>query len=202
VSGFVVGIDPSLTKTGIGRVHDDGTAAGVQLSHLRPVEKAKRAKHGLPATPTLKERSQCLRVAAEHVVQMARGATLAVVYDPPAGAKMMGPARLDVPGHWWAVIAGLQAEGIPIARTMDVSARKAITGPRPKGESRETVKVQTALAIQKLYPDVEIVSDDVSDALAAAHLGAVALGWGVPTLARHSDVKWSEFPALESAAAA
>jgi hypothetical protein len=42
----------------------------------------------------------------------------------------------------------------------------------------------------------------VADALAAAHVGAVALGWNVPTLARHSDVKWSEFPAMSEQVAA
>jgi len=47
-----------------------------------------------------------------------------------------------------------------------------------------------------------IGSDNEVDAVACAHLGAVALGWPVVTLARHRDVKWTEWPAfLEQAVA-
>jgi Holliday junction resolvasome RuvABC endonuclease subunit len=199
---FVVGIDPSLTKTGIGLVNTDGRAVGCHISHRRPVEKAKRAKNGLPPTPTLEERRLCIQLAADDVFTEVKGADLVVIYDPPAGAKTAGAARLDIPAHWWEIVTKLLRAQVPVARLLDVSARKAITGPRPRGESRETVKMQTALAIQKLYPDVVIESEDVADALAAAHVGAVALGWNVPTLARHSDVKWSEFPAMPEQVAA
>lgn len=195
----VVGIDASLTKTGIGVVVSDGTAVGKHLTHDRPVEKAKRARYGMTDTPTLSERRDCIVRAANQVVNNALNATLAVVYDPTGRALASGAARQDGPGYWWEIVGALLKNNIPVARVMDTSARKAVTGPRPKGESREAAKVATALAVRKLYPTVDIASDDVADALAAAHLGAVALGWKVRTLARHHDVKWSEWPTLPSA---
>jgi Holliday junction resolvasome RuvABC endonuclease subunit len=193
----VVGIDPSLTKSGIGVVTQraDGStlATGALLTHTRPAGKAKRAKLGLPETPTLPERRSAFASAAKDIARATAGASLAVIYDPPANAKVAGAARLDIPALWWAIVSALVRADVPVARVMDVSARKAITGSG-KHEGREAVKVATALAVRKLWPDVAIDSDDVADALAAAHLGAVALGWRVETLVRHRDVKWSEWP--------
>lgn len=198
-ANVVVGIDASLTKTGIGVVASDGTAVGKHLTHDRPVEKAKRARYGMTDTPTLLERRDCIVRAANQVANNALSATLAVVYDPTGSALSMGAARQDGPGYWWEVVAGLLKQNIPVARVMDKSVRKAITGSGEHG-SREANKVATALAVRKLYPTVDIASDDVADALAAAHLGAVALGWKVPTLARHHDVKWSEWPTFPAVA--
>ena len=192
----VVGIDLSLRNTGIGVVREDAVAYGLALPHRRPVEKAKRARLGLTATPLLPEREDCLQALLHDVLEAVGRPTLAVIYDVPNGVKIAGAARVDVPAAWSRVVGSLVRAGVPVATVQDSAARKAITGPRPRRESRETVKLQTGLAIQKLYPDVELASDDVSDALAAAHLGAVALGWQVPMLARHADVKWSEWPVL------
>ncbi len=194
---YVLGIDPSLTKTGVGVVYDDGRVDGQLVKHLRPLEKAKRIKQGLPEKPNLTERRQCIETGGRQVgeaMPWVGRCVLAVVYDPPAGAGALGPARLDMPGMWWELVGMLVDAQVPVARLLDVSARKAITGSG-KNEGREAAKVATALAVRKLYPDVEIASDDVADALAAAHLGAVALGWPVPTLERHRAVKWSEWPA-------
>lgn len=192
----VVGIDLSLRNTGIGVVSEDATAYGLALSHRRPAEKAKRARLGLPVTPLLAEREDCLQALLRDVLEAVGRPLLAVIYDVPNGVKIAGAARVDVPAAWSRVVGSLVCVGVPVATVQDSAARKAITGPRSSGESRETVKLMTGLAIQRLYPDVEIASNDVSDALAAAHLGAVALGWPVPKLARHAEVKWSEWPVL------
>lgn len=193
----IVGIDPSLTKTGIGVITQrvDGTciATGALLKHGRPVGKARRPKLGLPELPTLVERRAAFATAGREVAEAVGRAELAVIYDPPAGAKVAGPARLDIPAHWWAIVAALVRAEVPVARVMDVSARKALTG-KANHDGREGSKVATALAVVKLWPDVVLESDDVADAVGSAHLGAVALGWDVPTLAGHHGVKWSEWP--------
>lgn len=195
----VVGLDLALTKSGVGiitrRADGSTVASGAGIKHERPIGKAKRAAAGLPPDPTLAERRTAFVGAARDLHHYAAGAELVVVYDVPTGVKSAGAARVDIPAAWWAVVGPLVRAGAPVATVLDGSVRKAITGKGQHG-SREANKVATALAVRDLYPDVEIASDDAADALAAAHLGAVALGWSVPTLARHRDVKWSEWPDL------
>lgn len=195
----IVALDLALTKSGVGIVsrRADGStfASGAGIKHERPVGKAGRAKAGLPPTPTLIERRTAFVAAARELHHYAAGAALVVVYDVPTGVKVSGAARVDIPAAWWAVVGPLVRAGVPVATVLDGSVRKAITGKGTHG-SREANKVATALAVRSLYPDLDIESDDVADAVAAAHLGAVACGWDVPTLKRHHDVKWSEWPVL------
>lgn len=200
----VVGVDAALSKSGVGiitlRAVGAPIASGAALKHERPVGKPKRTKVGLPPAPTLAERRECFVAAAREVHHYAAGADLVVVYDVPTGVKTAGAARVDIPAAWWAIVGPLLRSGVPVATVLDGAARKALTGKGSHGD-RSSNKVATALAVRGLYPDLELESDDVADAVAVAHLGAVALGWDVPTLARHRDVKWSEWPTFPDPAA-
>lgn len=193
----VVGIDLSLTKTGIGVVTQrvDGTcvASGALFRHTRPAGKAKRAKLDLPAAATLAERHQAFTAGSRDIRQAVDRAELVVIYQGYTSAPGQGDQRHDVLAMWWSVVGPLLKRGVPVAELHDTSARKALTGKGAHG-GREANKVATALAVRGLWPDVELESDDVADALGAAHLGAVALGWDVETLARHREVKWGEWP--------
>jgi len=54
-------------------------------------------------------------------------------------------------------------------------------------------KAALAVALTRLWPQADVTSSDCCDAAGLAHLGAVRLGWDVPTLQRHRACK-AEWP--------
>lgn len=186
----VVGVDWSLSKTGIGTImkRADGStlASAGKVDHPWPSTKVARAKAGLPEAIPLPERRERFVTAARDVLHYALGAELVVIES----LVMAGPGRnADLIAGWWAVVGPLVREGVPVAEVAASSMKKAIA------DSGKADKATVSVAMVKLWPDLEIGSDDVGDAAGLAHIGAVALGWEVPTLARHREVKWTTWPA-------
>jgi len=54
-------------------------------------------------------------------------------------------------------------------------------------------KAALAVALTRLWPQADVTSSDCCDAVGLAHLGAVRLGWDVPTLQWYRACK-AEWP--------
>lgn len=172
-SGIVVGIDPSLTSTGV-----------VQLRHGKPVAlncfgralhvRAGYAKRAERMTFTLSQTLRAVPRDAELVVMegMAYG----------AGGNHLDP---DVFGLWWHIFTHLHARPVPIAVIPPTTLKVWATGKAAEkvdGKMRRTDKADMIDAAQLHYPDVTIRNGDVADALHAATCGTSRLGYNLPSV--------------------
>jgi Holliday junction resolvasome RuvABC endonuclease subunit len=175
---IICGIDYSLTCTGLALMSQlrDGP---VKLTTGTVTSKGTRAA-------SLPDRHERITTIGKEILHFAGKAELAVIEGLTPGAK--GGSPVDRFAGWWFVVGGLIRRGVPVAVVAPTSLKLAIAG---KGNAD---KAAVAVAVERLWPDTEITSSDVSDAVGLAHLGAVAWGWDVSTLERHRQVKWTEWP--------
>jgi Holliday junction resolvasome RuvABC endonuclease subunit len=180
VSERIVGIDFSLTCTGVGEI--------VRQPGAAPVASAATFGSSGNRADTLPDRHERLTDLANRVVEHCAGARLAVVELPTTGAR--GASPIDRHHAWWLIVGGLVRREVPVATVASTSLKLAIAG------SGRADKAALAIAVERLWPGLDVSSSDVSDAVGMAHLGAVRLGWDVPTLERHHQVKavWPELP--------
>lgn len=168
----VVGLDLSLTCTGIAVCVE--TLGGCVMSADTVTSKGVRAA-------TLPDRYERLAALSKAILDSTRGADLAVIEGPFTGPR--GGSPIDRMGLFWAVAGALIRRDIPVAVIAPTSLKLAISG---KGNAD---KAAVAIAVERLWPGLDVSSSDVSDAAGLAHLGAVRLGMDVPTLERHRQVK-------------
>lgn len=119
---------------------------------------------------TLTERNERILYLRNEILYAAALAELVVTQDPGVGPR--GASAPDRIGLWWAVVGKLlDPEGlaVPVA----VSALTA----RPQSPAADLAGV-----ITPLWPETRLSAPQEAEALALAHLGAVRLGWNVPTL--------------------
>lgn len=192
---MIVGVDLSLAATGIGIVTERvGRPALAAVEEFKTVLKCTGSanKAGHP-TECVADRVVRSRTIAADVWHYARTAELVVIeglFVGPNAGKL-----IDRAATWMRIADRCVAANIPLAVVAPTALKKPITGTG--GAS----KTEMASALLRLWPDVTLKTDNEIDALACAHLGAVALGWDVPTLERHRQVTWTEFPDITSAGA-
>ncbi|WP_051362936.1 hypothetical protein [Amycolatopsis thermoflava] len=176
----VVGIDPSLTGTGLATITStDGPAVRVISSEPTP-------------DPTLIDRDMRLELIVHAVETVAAGADLAVIEGPALGKA--SPHTWERAGLWWRIVNRLIARQVPLAVCPPTVRAKWATGKGNAG------KAPVVAAIARMWPDVELVDDNAADALVFATMGAQRVGLAVP-LARHRDALASvEWPAALQAA--
>lgn len=192
----VVGVDLSIRATGIGvitqRVDRPPIVSAAEFKTVLVKSGPGRGK--VHSTETLRDRVCRSRAIAADVCHQALLADLVVLeglFTGPNAGKL-----LDRASTWMRIADRCIAADVPVAVVAPSALKLAITG------SGRSDKAAMASALARLWPDLVIGSDNEVDAVACAHLGAVALGWPVVTLARHRDVKWTEWPAfLEQAVA-
>ena len=166
--GTVVGLDLSLTCTGIARITTPGpvvTAISIQSTGRR--------------ADTLVDRARRIDTLADKIMEGIGDADLVVMEGPSYGSQ--GGSPVDRHGLWWAVVGALVRSGVPVAVCAPATRAKALAG------HGRADKAAVAAAVCRLYPDVELCNSDESDAVALAHLGAVWLSLPVPTLVRHRE---------------
>jgi Holliday junction resolvasome RuvABC endonuclease subunit len=176
---LIVGLDLSLAKTGVGIITQtvDGRCV---LSHGLCTSEGKRAD-------SLPQRHARLSQLGKDILRYAGNPkTVLVVIEGAISSP--GGSMMDRHALHWFVMGGLVRKEIPIAVIHPTSLKKVIT------DNGKADKVAVSSAMHRLWPDLDAPSSDVTDAVALAHLGAVALGWDVKTLERHKDVKWTEWP--------
>lgn len=173
---YVIGLDLSLASTGVARISSAG-----QLTTQVVESKGKRAD-------TLVDRHHRLTAMTSRILAWDVPPSLAVIEGCVAVA---GGSSLDRHALWWNVVAGLMERNVPVAVIAPSSLKKAIAG------HGRADKVAVAMAISRMYPadQDQLTGNDVADAAALAHLGAVRLGWDVNALERHKElVKFTVWP--------
>lgn len=175
----VVGVDPSLTATGIAGA---GHALCWAITHPSKGHNA----------DTLAERDKRLARITDTVAEHASGARL-VVIEGPALSRGAGSSTWDRAGLWWRIVHRLHAAEIPVAVCPPSTRCKWATG---RGNAD---KAAVAVAVARMWPAATLDDDNQADALALATMG---MQWAESTfyrLERHSvalrAVKWPIFGA-------
>jgi len=169
----VCGIDYSLTCTGIA-IATLLANGQVKMNTSTVTSKGKRAA-------SLVDRHARITQIGQDILHHARVADLVVIEGMTPGAK--GGSPHDRAAGWWWVVGGCIRAEVPVAVVAPTSLKLAIAG------SGRADKASVAVALSRLWPDVDVTSSDVSDAVGLAHLGAVYLNWPITTLERHRQVK-------------
>jgi len=196
----VVGIDMSMTRTGIGiitltatgEVIASGDVFRSPLVKTGPLKMNKsKANPKLVPTESLHDRRIRAKAITADACRYAVGAELVVIEGLFAG--MSAGHLIDRSGVWWRIVDRCLAKGTPVAVIAPAALKKPITGRG--GSAKDPVdKAAMAAAVLKLWPGLENISGDLVDAVALAHLGAVLLRWPVETLQRHQEANWTELP--------
>lgn len=180
----IVGLDLSLTSTGIARL-----VVGPDVEHTAGVRRV-TSKPPPPAQVTLSTRSLRLRRIAGDVYNVTSGADLVVV-EGPSYASDSGAAH-DRAGLWWLIVGRLTGTGHPVIEVPPSTLKTYLTG---KGNAP---KDQVLAAVVRRYPAVDVTGNDEADSLGLAAMGARFVGYpiepdGLPkTHTRAMDaVRWT-----------
>lgn len=181
----VLGIDSSLSGTGVAIVGDGDPHTAI----LRTA--------GRRADPVPVMDARLTRIS-DFVLDHAAGVTLAVIEGASHGSR--GGSPWDRAGLWWRIVHRLLAADIPVAVCPPTVRAKWATGV---GSGPKATKPLVAVAVARLWPNVEAGSDDEYDALGMATIGAQHLGLDVPSRAHHAaarrSVAWPDLPAVVAA---
>ena len=178
----VVGLDLSLTRTGIASVYKTGIAAPTWFVDSIPSKGEKDAN--------LRERHLRLDALTSGIrCEVIDRSPSLVVIEGPALARV-GGSNHDRSGLWWLVVNTLMAACVPVAVCPPKSRAKYATGNCNAG------KDEVLLAVSRRYPQVSIRNNDEADALVLAAMGARHLGCPVESslpkthLAALPGVEW------------
>ncbi len=176
----VVGIDPSLSSTGIaiGRTGPDGFDVGVQL--------VKSLGHFSDSLPMRRARLGLLASQITDVVNAAQPDL--VVIESPSLASKFGHAH-DRSGLWWLIVYELAGK-FGVVEVPPSNRMKYATG---KGQAAKDVVLT---CVVRRYPQVPITGNDEADALLLMAMGMRSLGHPIeaPLPQSHRDamtkVRW------------
>lgn len=165
----IVGIDLSLTATGLASIDNNDGVLSVQTEVIETK----------PDDGTLYGRHIRLESIAAAVARFSKHATLVVVEGPSYSSA--GRGTWDRAGLWWWVVSVLTLTGTPMVEIPPTTAKKWATN---NGGAK---KPAVAVAIGRLWPDVSLRDDNDSDALVLATMGAQRLQWDVPVKSWQPD---------------
>jgi crossover junction endodeoxyribonuclease RuvC len=151
----VIGLDLSLTSTGVAVATQDGAVTDRITS--KPVPNA-----------TLEDRDERLWGIRARVLDHASGADLIVVEGPSYGSTT--GHQHDRAGLWWLVVDALLRRGQRIVEVPPSSRMKYATG---RGNAS---KDDVLSAVIRRYPHIDVNGNDEADALILAAMGARWLG--------------------------
>lgn len=155
-----VGIDPSLTCTGIAMI--DTTNGHVVTRRFKT----------RPAGASLKARRNRLREAVAGILAPIPTRVVVSVIEVPAFGRQFGALGERVALYWW-LVDQLMARG-PVVEVSPSQRAKLATG------HGNASKDDVVTAIRALFPDAWIPDDNVADAMALAWAGATWLGADMP----------------------
>ena len=155
---IILGIDPSLTSTGLAVVDtEDRLVVDVQTV---------LSKGG--KSDSIEQRLDRIRRISAHVMTVGFRADL-VVIEQPAYSRTAGHMH-DRSGLWWFLVnSALGSQRIVVEVAPTTRARYA-TGRGNAG------KDEVLLAVAKRYPHVDVTNNNEADALVLAAMGADHLG--------------------------
>lgn len=151
----VLGIDPSLTSTGLAWIGPDG---GPQL-HTSATKAAGKG--------TDRKLARLWR-QVHAVMDVAARADLVLIEAPSFGSH--GSATRDLAGLWWLIVAELRAAEVALGVVAPAALKRWATG---RGNAD---KFAVGQAIGRRWPDVPLANPDEADALVLASMGLHHLG--------------------------
>lgn len=165
---IVVGLDLSITSTGVATVAYDPTdgrhTVELQTITSAPAPKPRDAK-GKLEPQTLADREQRLTRLRQAIVGQCRGADLVCVEGPSFGSNNSG--TWDRAGLWWLVVTGLARLEVPHVDVPPATVKKFACDKGNGG------KADVAAGITRLWPNEYPHGDDQMDALTLASIGLV-----------------------------
>lgn len=165
IQPIFVGLDLSLTSTGVAIIHGDKVTVDRLVSRPKP-------------SPTTGDQaSRIAHIASELITRIPLSHQTFVGVEGPSYASTGSGAHI-LGGLWWCVRAQLEAYGLDTIVIPPASVKKYATG---KGNA---AKDEVLAAIIRRYPDVEVRGNDEADALAIAMLTARYHGHPADDVAR------------------
>lgn len=154
---LVVGIDPSLTATGVALLQVECGLCTVRTVHSRPIRSA------VPAELATIRRMNSIR---DHVNSLPGTPPAMAVIEAPAFSKNNGMAH-ERAGLWWKLYE-LAAEvwQVPVIVVKPNVRAKYATGKGNAG------KDEVLLAVSRRYPDIAVTNNNEADAVVLAAMGA------------------------------
>lgn len=163
--GFVIGIDLSLTGTGLADFCLDTRRFTAMDTHRT---KGKR-------TDNYKMRGDRLTGIADHIVEWATAGPLdprLVAIEGPSLGNRQG-SQFDRSGLWWLVVSALQAGGIPVLVVPPKTRAKYATG---NGNADKATVVAHVVEQYGDFCGRRIANDNEADAVVLAAIGARYIG--------------------------
>lgn len=154
MSGAVLGVDPSLTKTARCLVIDGEP-------YIRVTETS-------PKLGDAAEKLDRMRFQVEQIVDWSAKAQVVIVEGLSHASQ--GAATRDLAGLWWLMMDRLRHHGACVAVAAPQTRAKWATG---KGNASKFVVGQH---VAKRWPDVELRDDNEADSLALASMGLHVVG--------------------------
>ena len=177
IQGFVVGLDLSLTGTGVAIIGHHGVSTGLIKSK------------GKKGDSLASRRDRLKRIV--HQISMLIPANSLVVIEQPAYSQT-GGSHHDRSGLWWLVVELAMDWGWDVVEITPGGVKKYATGSG--NASKDTVLA----AVVKRYLDVDVTDNNVADALTLAAMGARSLGHPIEksmpalNLTAMDAVRWNE----------
>lgn len=175
----IIGIDTSLASTGISTIRwAPNETEPITATAEVVTTKGKRAD-------TVIERDERIEFIAQEVRSHLTLNTDLVVIESGAFSRV-GGSNWDRAGLWWRVVRMVHRYdlgGLPLATVPPTSLKKWAT------DRGNADKSDVAVAMARLWPDVDAPANDAWDALGLAHMGAQVLGWPVPSRAHHAAAR-------------
>lgn len=162
---FVLGIDPSLTSTGL---------AVVDTEHRSWVTERVRTK---PGADRLAGQAVRMRHIADAAVRAAwsldwlERVDLVVIEGLAVYGRNSHAG--DLAGLWWHIMGGLSERGFRVEVVAPATRAKYATG------NGRASKSDVLASVRDLYPMADVPGHDIADAVALAALGARRLGFPV-----------------------
>lgn len=180
----VIGIDASLTSTGMATVHDNG-------DHVVLHTVASTGKRADGITERAARLHGITEAVRDYVADDERWHGLALVVIEGPSMASVGGSAWDRAGVWWAIVQAAVAHA-PVAVVAPTTRAKWATGSG-KGD-----KAAIAAAMARRVPEVTIGNSDEADALALAWMGAQHLGWRPTTAGERASLAVVRWPQLTS----
>lgn len=188
----VVGIDSSLTAAAIAAIAHPSVAPQPNAPRTAVVGEA--GHRGDPVTRTAIRIGRQYRRILDAIVDMAPSVALVVIEELPKGMPPDATHMfLERAALHYRLIEGLAVRRIPVAEVPPAVLKLWATG------AGNADKATVHAAMGELWPHARLdvrgkPNDNLSDALAAASIGAERLGWYEPEATyRHAPkVKWPE----------
>ena len=152
----ILGIDPSLTSTGIAIITDT-TAPHVETYGRGPAGQDPTARY------------HRLHHTAHRVAQLLVQPTDLVIIERPAYDSRTG-SQHDRSGLWWMIIQSCVYAGVRVVEVSPSTVKKYATGNGKPG------KEEVLAAVVRRYPDAPVSNNNEADALVLALIGARLIG--------------------------